>query len=141
MIARSTTTSAVGIALAAHGSATLLTRPLPERARRMAARGFAPGLPHAVLVPLLEVAAGSFLGRPGVVGTLAAAGAAALGAVRVGTDLDDRRVTVGTAAAAGLALVGTAAVRRGRSHTVLSAAVGVIVGFEVLRRRRVLRDH
>ena len=142
MIAHSRTTGAVGAALTAHGAATLVAQPLGRRAGRMAERGFAPGLPHAVLVPLLEIASGSLLPRGGVVGGAAAAAATALGAVRVGADVEDRTVTTDTAAAAGLAIAGlTAAVRatRGRSRAGLLAVVVTVVVFELVRRRRVFR--
>lgn len=142
MIARSRITSAVGTALTAHGTATLVTEPLRQRAIRLADRGFAPGLPHAVLVPLLEVASGTLLPRTGVVGAAAAAAVTALGAVRVGADVEDRTVTTGTAAAAGLTVAGLgAAVRatRGRARAGLLAVIGTVVVFELVRRRRVLR--
>lgn len=142
MIARSRITSAAGTALTAHGTAALVTEPLRQRAIRLADRGFAPGLPHAVLVPLLEVASGTLLPRTGMVGAAAAAAATALGAVRVGADVEDRTVTTGTAAAAGLTVAGlSAAVRatRGGSRVGLLAVIGTVVVFELVRRRRVLR--
>lgn len=142
MIACSRITRAVGAALTAHGTAALVTEPLGQRASRMTERGFAPGLPHAVLVPLLEVASGTLLPRTGVVGAAAAAAATALGAVRVGADVEDRTVTTGTAAAVGLTVAGlSAAVRatRGGSRVGLLAVIGTVVVFELVRRRRVLR--
>ncbi|NII39793.1 hypothetical protein E9228_000412 [Curtobacterium flaccumfaciens] len=142
MIARSRTTHAAGTALTAHGTATLVADPLPQRASRMADRGFAPGVPHAVLVPLLEVVSGTLLPRTGLVGAAAAAAATALGAVRVGADIEDRTVTTGTAAAAGLTVAGlSAGVRatRGRSRAGLLAVIATVVVFELVRRRRVLR--
>lgn len=142
MIACSRITSAIGTALTAHGTAALVTEPLGQRARRLADRGFAPGVPHAILVPLLEVASGTLLPRTGVVGAAAAAAATALGAVRVGADVEDRTVTTGTAAAAGLTVAGLgAAVRatRGRARAGLLAVIGTVVVFELVRRRRVLR--
>jgi hypothetical protein len=142
MIARSGFTRALGAALTTHGAATLVTEPLRQRASRMAERGFAPGLPHAVLVPLLEVASGSLLPRTGAVGAAAAAAGTALGAVRSGADLEDHMLTTGTAAAAGLTIAGlTAAVRatRGRPRAGLLAVIGSVVVFELVRRRRVLR--
>jgi hypothetical protein len=110
----------------------------------MADRGFAPGLPHAVLVPLLELSSGALLGRTGLVGTAAAAAATALGAVRVAVDVEDGMTTAGTAAATGLTIAGlTAAVRstRRRGRVGLVAAIGAVVVFELVRRRRVLRSH
>ncbi|MDN4647298.1 hypothetical protein [Curtobacterium sp. PsM8] len=142
MIACSRITRAVGTALTAHGAATFVADPLRQRAGRMADRGFAPGVPHAVLVPLLEVASGTLLPRTGRVGAAAAAAATALGAVRVGADVEDRTVTTGTAAAAGLTVAGLgAAVRatRGRARAGLLAVIGTVVVFELVRRRRVLR--
>jgi len=142
MIARSRTTSAVGAALTAHGTAALVTEPLGQRARRLADRGFAPGVPHAILVPLLEVVSGTLLPRTGVVGAAAAAAATALGAVRVGADVEDHTVTTGTAAAVGLTVAGLSAVvraTRGRSRAGLLALIGTVIVFELVRRRRVLR--
>ncbi|WP_146242505.1 MULTISPECIES: hypothetical protein [unclassified Curtobacterium] len=144
MIARSKITSAIGTCLTAHGAAALVSQPLGARARRMADRGFVPGVPHAVLVPLLEIATGPLLGRAGVVGPAAAAAATALGAVRVGTDLEDSAVGGGTAAAAGLTIAGLAAVvrsTRGRPRAGLLGAIGAVVVFELVRRHRVLRAH
>lgn len=142
MIARSRITSAVGAALTAHGTAALVSEPLGQRARRLADRGFAPGVPHAILVPLLEVVSGTLLPRTGVVGTAAAAAATALGAVRVGADVEDRTVSTGTAAAVGLTVAGLSAVvraTRGRSRAGLLAVISSVIVFELVRRRRVLR--
>ncbi|WP_159572856.1 MULTISPECIES: hypothetical protein [unclassified Curtobacterium] len=126
-----------GMLLALHGAGTSMTRPLPVRAHRMQERGFVPGLPHALLVPLLEIAAGATLAqgaRPWT--TAAAAAATALGAVRTGLDLEDRTVTVGTVAAAALAVSGATAVAR--AHRVgLLAATGAVIVFELTRRRRI----
>ncbi|WIB12688.1 hypothetical protein [Curtobacterium sp. MCPF17_052] len=94
--------------------------------------------------PLLEIATGPLLGRAGVVGPAAAAAATALGAVRVGTDLEDSAVGGGTAAAAGLTIAGLAAVvrsTRGRPRAGLLGAIGAVVVFELVRRHRVLRAH
>ncbi|WP_263054841.1 hypothetical protein [Curtobacterium sp. RIT-PI-V] len=114
-----------------------MTQPLPVRAHRMRERGFVPGLPHALLVPLLEIAAGATLARGARPWTTAAAAAAtALGAVRTGIDLEDRTVTVGTVAAAALAVSGATAVAR--AHRVgLLAATGAVIVFELTRRRRI----
>lgn len=168
MIAPVTTSRTTGIALAVHGAASILTRPVGDRARGMADRGFTPGLPHAVLVPALEIVAGSVLGttaptpaRGGQqsrgtqrrratrssstargVRRAAAAATTALAAVRVGADLDDRSITAGTVAAAAVTCFGasaTVAQTRGRARAGLLAAVGVVVVFELVRRRRVLR--
>lgn len=126
-----------GILLALHGAGTSTTRPLRVRAHRMVERGFAPGLPHALLVPLLEIAAGATLARGARPSTTAAAAAAtALGAVRTGIDLEDRTVTVGTVAAAALAVSGATAVAR--THRVgLLVGTGALVVFELTRRRRI----
>lgn len=170
MIAPVTTSRMTGIALAVHGAASILIRPVGDRARGMAGRGFAPGLPHAILVPALEIIAGSVLGTTaptparggqqsrgtqrrratrssstarGVRRAAAAAAATtALAAVRVGADLDDRSVTAGTVAAAAVTWAGASAAvaqTRGRARAGLLAAVGVVVVFELVRRRRVLR--
>lgn len=173
MIAPVTTSRTTGIALAVHGAASILTRPVGGRARVMADRGFTPGLPHAVLVPALEIVAGSVLGttvptpapggqqsrgtqrrratrssstargvRRAAAAAAAAAATTALAAVRVGADLDDRSVTAGTVAAAAMTWAGasaTVAQTRGRARAGLVAAVGVVVVFELVRRRRVLR--
>lgn len=170
MIAPVTTSRTTGIALAVHGAASILTRPVGDRARGMADRGFTPGLPHAVLVPALEIVAGSVLGTTvptparggqqsrgtqrrratrssstarGVRRAAAAAAATtALAAVRVGADLDDRSINAGTVAAAAVTCFGasaTVAQTRGRARAGLLAAVGVVVVFELVRRRRVLR--
>lgn len=170
MIAPVTTSRTTGIALAVHGAASILTRPVGDRARGMADRGFTPGLPHAVLVPALEIVVGSVLGTTaptparggqqsrgtqrrratrssstarGVRRAAAAAAATtALAAVRVGADLDDRSVTAGTVAAAAVTWAGASAAvaqTRGRARAGLLAAVGVVVVFELVRRRRVLR--
>lgn len=119
-----------------------MTRPLPVQAHRMQERGFVPGLPHAVLVPLLEIAAGATLARSRRRSTTAAAAAAAaaaataLGAVRTGIDLEDRTITVGTVAAAALAVSGATAVAR--AHRVgLLVGTGALVVFELTRRRRI----
>jgi len=128
-----------GILLALHGAGTSTTRPLRVRAHRMVERGFAPGLPHALLVPLLEIAAGATLARgarPSTTAAAAAAAATALGAVRTGIDLEDRTVTVGTVAAAALAVSGATAVAR--AHRVgLLVGTGALVVFELTRRRRI----
>lgn len=168
MIASVTISRTTGIALAVHGAASILIRPVGDRARGMADRGFTPGLPHAVLVPALEIVAGSVLGttvptpaRGGQqsrgtqrrratrssstargVRRAAAAATTALAAVRVGADLDDRSITAGTVAAAAVTCFGasaTVAQTRGRARAGLLAAVGVVVVFELVRRRRVLR--
>lgn len=174
MIAPVTTSRTTGIALAVHGAASILTRPVGDRARGMADRGFTPGLPHAVLVPALEIVAGSVLGttaptparggqqsrgtqrrratrssstargirRAAAAAAAAAAATTALAAVRVGADLDDRSVTAGTVAAAAVTWAGasaTVARTRGRARAGLLAAVGAVVVFELVRRRRVLR--
>lgn len=168
MIAPVTTSRTTGITLAVHGAASILTRPVGDRARGMADRGFAPGLPHAILVPALEIIAGSVLGttaptpaRGGQqsrctqrrratrssstargVRRAAAAATTALAAVRVGADLDDRSVTAGTVAAAAVTWAGASAAvaqTRGRARAGLLAAVGAVVAFELVRRRRVLR--
>ncbi|WP_420362162.1 hypothetical protein AABM26_10400 [Curtobacterium aetherium] len=170
MIAPVTTSRTTGIALAVHGAASILTRPVGDRARGMADRGFTPGLPHAVLVPALEIVAGSVLGTtlPTPAGgsqqsrgtqrrratrssstargirraAAAAAATTALAAVRVGADLDDRSVTAGTVAAAAVTWAGASAAvaqTRGRARAVLLTAVGAVVVFELVRRRRVLR--
>lgn len=172
MIAPVTTSRTTGIALAVHGAASILTRPVGDRARGMADRGFTPGLPHAVLVPALEIVVGSVLGTTaptparggqqsrgtqrrratrssstarGIRRAAAAAAAAAttaLAAVRVGADLDDRSVTAGTVAAAAVTWAGASAAvaqTRGRARAGLLAAVGTVVVFELVRRRRVLR--
>ncbi|QWS34538.1 hypothetical protein [Curtobacterium aetherium] len=171
MIAPVTTSRTTGIALAVHGAAAILTRPVGDRARGMADRGFTPGLPHAVLVPALEIVAGSVLGTTaptparggqqsrstqrrratrssstarGIRRAAAAAAAAttALAAVRVGAELDDRSVTAGTVAAAAVTWAGasaTVAQTRGRARAGLLTAVGAVVVFELVRRRRVLR--
>ena len=116
-----------------------MTRPLRVRAHRMQERGFAPGLPHAVLVPLLEIAAGTALARSrrrSTTAVAAAAAATALGAVRTGIDLEDRTVTVGTVAAAALAVSGATVVAS--AHRVgLLAATGAVIVFELTRRRRI----
>lgn len=128
-----------GILLALHGAGTTTTRPLRVRAHRMVERGFAPGLPHALLVPLLEIAAGATLARGARRSTTAAAAAAAataLGAVRTGIDLEDRTITAGTVAAAALAVSGATAVAR--AHRVgLLVGTGALVVFELARRRRI----
>lgn len=170
MIAPVTTSRTTGIALAVHGAASILTRPVGDRARGMADRGFTPGLPHAVLVPALEIVVGSVLGTTAPTparggqqrrGTqrrratrssstargirraaAAAAATTALAAVRVGADLDDRSVTAGTVAAAAMTWAGASAAvaqTRGRARAGLLAAVGAVVVFELVRRRRVLR--
>ncbi|QZQ55732.1 hypothetical protein KZI27_02360 [Curtobacterium sp. TC1] len=136
-------TRTAGILLALHGAGTSTTRPLRVRAHRMVERGFAPGLPHAVLVPLLEIAAGTALARSQrrsttavAAAAAAAAAATALGAVRTGIDLEDRTVTVGTVAAAALAVSGATAVAR--AHRVgLLVGTGALVVFELTRRRRI----
>lgn len=134
-------TRVAGALLAAHGAGTLLVDPLRQRARRMQAHGYAPGLPHAVLVPLLELAAGTAMTRTGVPALLGAAAATALGAVRTGADLDDRTRTAGTVAAAGLTAAGAGAVitaTRGRARSSFLVVIGSVVAFELIRRRRVL---
>lgn len=132
-------TRTAGILLALHGAGTSTTRPLRVRAHRMVERGFAPGLPHSVLVPLLEIAAGTALARSqrrSTTAVAAAAAATALGAVRTGIDLEDRTVTAGTVAAATLAVSGATAVAR--AHRVgLLAATGAVIVFELTRRRRI----
>lgn len=119
-----------------------MTRPLRVRAHRMQERGFVPGLPHAVLVPLLEIAAGATLARSRRRSTTAAAAAAAtaLGAVRSGIDLEDRTVTVRTVAAAALAVTGAtvaATAIRGPARVGLLTATGAVIVFELTRRRRI----
>lgn len=120
-----------------------MTRPLRVRAHRMQERGFVPGPPHAVLVPLLEIAAGATLARSRRRSTTAAAAAAAataLGAVRTGIDHEDRTVTVGTVAAAALAVTGVtvaATATRGPARAGLLAATGAVIVFELTRRRRI----
>lgn len=119
-----------------------MTRPLRVRAHRMQERGFVPGLPHAVLVPLLEIAAGATLARSRRRSTTAAAAAAAtaLGAVRSGIDLEDRTVTVRTVAAAALAVTGAtvaATATRGPARVGLLTATGAVIVFELTRRRRI----
>lgn len=119
-----------------------MTRPLRVRAHRMQERGFVPGLPHAVLVPLLEIAAGATLARSRRRSSTAAAAAAAtaLGAVRSGIDLEDRTVTVRTVAAAALAVTGVtvaATATRGPARVGLLTATGAVIVFELTRRRRI----
>lgn len=120
-----------------------MTRPLRVRAHRMQERGFAPGLPHAVLVPVLEIAAGAALARGrrrSTTAVAAAAAATALGAVRTGIDLEDRTVTVGTVGAAALAVTGAtvaATATRGPARIGLLAATGAVIVFELTRRRRI----
>jgi hypothetical protein len=131
-----------GTLLAAHGTVALTSTPVRDRALRMQHRGFAPGVPHALLVPLLEVVAGKLITGRGPAARAAAVAATALGAVRTGADLQDRSVTPATVAAAGLTAVGVHAVSTrtsGVGRGVLLGLTAAVTVFELARRRHVLR--
>lgn len=144
MIGRNAFLRPAGLLLTAHAAVELARVPVSTRAGLMRRRGFVPGLPHALFVPVLEIAAGLGLTRSGRTATLtlSAAAATVLGAVRTGIDLEDGTVTPGTLAAAALSAVGSRAVAvrtQGAARGVLGAVIGAVVVFELARRRRVLR--
>lgn len=132
----------VGIFLALHGAWSSVSRPLATRANQMQERGFAPGVPHAILVPLVEIAAGAALARRGTSASTAVASAAAtaLGAVRTRIDLEDQTIAAGTVAAAALSVTGArtaATATRGAARVLLLSVTGAVIVFELTRRRRV----